>query len=72
MTNNPISGDGYKTVKINMGNLNCIGEPYADGWWSNPVNSMAQWWIFVPIIGTGLIFSILRGCASSDWRPKNY
>lgn len=24
----PISGNGYKIVTINMGALNCVGEPY--------------------------------------------
>lgn len=45
-------------------------DAYADGWWSNPANSLAQWWIFVPIIVTGLFFSLVYGVSASDWRPK--
>ena len=43
---------------------------YADGWWSNPTNSLAQWWIFVPIIMIGLIVSWCYCVNASDWRPK--
>ncbi len=45
---------------------------YSTGWWSNPANSLAQVWIFVPIIIIGLIVSFSYGASSSDWRPKGY